>query len=250
MSSVPPRTTYKVRAFILSFHFGRKKWTTYDGCLPLEILVLAWCDSFFPPSFWEIDTSWLKTKTQESKTTKKSCWEQQTHQQWFRDTNKCSWHERQSRVPFVSLKPLLLWQFSSLRFNAVDTTEPSRPNANYSKAAVMIIHHFCLSPIGSRHKNQAQCQRLLLFQNERTSLTFWEIRIFLSCQEIYENIDDVFEFLESPVMTWVQEITSPGQETVRHMIPLKPQTVIFKLLLVYRWKHTIGNSWTDQAKLR
>lgn len=48
MSSVSPRTTYKVRAFILSFHFERgKKWTTYYDCLLLEILVLVWCEFFF-----------------------------------------------------------------------------------------------------------------------------------------------------------------------------------------------------------
>lgn len=144
MSSVPPRITYKVRAFIWSFHFGRKKkiWTTYYDCLPLEILVLAWCD-FFPFCLRErerkIDTSWLNTKTQESETTNsKSCWEQQTPAISQTQTNALDINSR-AASPLSACSHSLLWQFSSLSFNVVDTREPNRLNAKCSKAAYVII---------------------------------------------------------------------------------------------------------------
>lgn len=144
MSSVPPRITYKVRAFIWSFHFGRKKkiWTTYYDCLPLEILVLAWCD-FFPFCLRERE----KNRHILAEHWDSGKWNNK-QQKLLRATNTPAISQTQTNAldinsraasPLSACSHSLLWQFSTLSFNVVDTREPNRLNAKCSKAAYVII---------------------------------------------------------------------------------------------------------------
>lgn len=116
MNSVLPRSTYKVRAFILSFYSGGEKMDH------LLWLFATW-DIFFSSFFWELNTFCLKTKTQESGTTNvKSCSEQQTA--------AISQRHKQMKLtraaglrPFCQPQAFTFWQVSSLRLSRVGRSQ-------------------------------------------------------------------------------------------------------------------------------
>lgn len=84
MSSVPPRTTFKVRAFILSFHFGRKK---VDHLLwLLAIGDISFCLVWYFGSLRR--QTHLGCNIKQNKKNRKTCREQQTHRRPHTDTHK------------------------------------------------------------------------------------------------------------------------------------------------------------------